>query len=128
MGDLFISRAPRIDIYVEFLYRLVLSLLKRHRSSNWPRAEAEVMSAECPQATYGCAVAEVYYKYRINGELYVGIHEKGFITNSSGRDYTDEFPIGRKIIVRLKPEGPSVSILQDEDQPKAAFAVTLHDA
>lgn len=117
-----------IDIYVEFLYRLVVSLLKRHRSSNWPRAEAEVMSSQCPQATYGCDVAEIYYKYRINGELYVGIHEKGFVSNSSRMDYADKFPTGRKIIVRVKSEDPSVSILQDEDQPKAALAVALHEA
>jgi uncharacterized protein DUF3592 len=102
-----------IDIYVEFLYRLIVSLLKRHRSNNWPRTEGEVMSSQCPQATYGCEVAQVYYKYRLKGELYVGIHERGFILNSSGKDYAHQFSPKRRIIVRVKPTDASVSVLQE---------------
>ena len=117
-----------IDIYVEFLYRLSVTLLKRHRSNNWPQADAEVMSSQCPQATYGCDVAEIYYRYQINGELFVGIHERGFVFNSSGRDYSDKFPTGRKIIVRVKPGDDSVSILQEEDQPRIALSVSEREA
>jgi len=117
-----------MDIYVEFLYRLVVSLLKSRRSINWSRAEAEVMSSQCPQATYGCDVAEIYYKYRVDEKLYVGIHQRGFVSNNSGMDYADKFPTGRKIIVRVKPGDASVSVLQEEDQPKIALAVSLHEA
>src|SRR2546422_3162328 len=105
-----------IDIYVEFLYRFVMGLLKRRGSGNWPEVKAEVMSSECPKAGYGCDVAEIYYKYRVNGELYTGIHEKGFIFHSSGENYASEFHLGREITIRVKPGEPSISIVREEDQ------------
>jgi hypothetical protein len=107
-----------VDIYVEFLYRMVAGLLKRRRSRTWPNTKAEVMSSQCPKATYGFDVAEIYYKYRVNDELYVGIHEKGFVSHTSGEDYAANYAPGREIKIRYKPEAPSVSVVLEEDQTK----------
>jgi hypothetical protein len=104
-----------IDIYVEFLYRFVVSLSKRRASANRPKVGAEVTSSQCRRAGYGCAVAEIYYKYRANVELHTGIHEKGFIFHNSGENYASDFDLGRAISIRVNPEDPSTSILHEED-------------
>jgi len=107
-----------IDIYVEFLYRFVVGLLKRRGSNNWPEEKAEVTSSDCPRAGYGCDVAE-------NGELYTGIHEKGFIFHSSGRNYASEFPPGREITIRVKPGNPSVTIMREKIRPSSRSLALL---
>jgi hypothetical protein len=50
-------------------------IIKRRGSNAWPVAKATVMSSSCPRAGYGCDVAEVYYTYRVDGELYTGANE-----------------------------------------------------
>lgn len=86
-----------VDIFVEYLFRVMLRMIKRCGSSTWPIGTATVTSSACPNATYGCDVAEVYYTYRVDSELYTGINEKPFISNSSGEDYVSHFAPERNL-------------------------------
>jgi hypothetical protein len=105
-----------VDIFVEYLFRVVGRIIKRRGSGTWPVVKATVTRSVCPNAMYGCDVAEVYYTYRVDGELYTGVNEKPFISHSSGEDYLNHFAPGTEIAVRVKPGNPSVSIVAERDQ------------
>jgi hypothetical protein len=105
-----------IDIYIEYLYRVVTRMIKRFGSSAWPIAEATVTSSSCPRAGYGCDVAEVYYTYRVDGELYTGVNEKPFIVHNSGENYVSRFAPRTELTVRVKPQDAAVSLVRDGDQ------------
>ncbi len=105
-----------VDIFVEYLFRVIARMIKRRGSGAWPVAKATVTSSTCPKAMYGCDVAEVYYTYRVDGELYTGVNEKPFISHDSGGNYVSNFAPGREFTVRVKPGYPLVSIVREVDQ------------
>lgn len=57
-----------VDIYVEYLFRVVMRAVRLVRSRDWPVMRATVLSAECPHAGYGCTVAIIYYEYILGGQ------------------------------------------------------------
>ena len=93
-----------VDIFVEYLFRVIARMIKRRGSGAWP------------VAIYGGAAAEVYYTYRVDGELYTGVNEKPFISHDSGGNYVSNFAPGREFTVRVKPGYPLVSIVREVDQ------------
>ena len=102
-----------VDIFAEYLFRVVTRFIKTRGRGSWPTAKATVTSSGCPGTAYGCPVGEVYYTYRVDGELYTGSHEKPFILHNSGENYARHFAPGTDFIVRLKPGQPSVSIVPE---------------
>jgi hypothetical protein len=105
-----------VDTFVEYLFRVTIRMLKRRGSTAWPAAKATVTSSACPKAGYGCDVAEVYYTYRIDGELYTGINEKPFVIRNSGENYVSRFAPGTEFTVRVKAKDAAVSLVRDGDQ------------
>ena len=105
-----------VDIFVEYLIRTVVRIVKRRGSSTWPVAKATVTSTACPNAVYGCDVAEVDYTYRVEGELYTGTNEKPFILHNSWEDYVRRYAQGTEFTVRVKPDNPALSIVREGDQ------------
>jgi hypothetical protein len=105
-----------IDIYIEYLYRVVTRMIRRFGSSAWPVAKGNVRSSACPGAGYGCYVAKVYYTYRVDGEHYAGVNEKPFIIRNSGENYVSRFARGTEFTVRVKPQDAAVSLVRDGDQ------------
>lgn len=59
-----------VDIFVEFVARVLIRGVQLLRSHSWPVAPATVLSTECHPATYGCTVATVYYEYVVGDEKY----------------------------------------------------------
>jgi Protein of unknown function (DUF3592) len=105
-----------VDIFIEYLFRVMARMIKQRGSGTWPVARATVTSSSCPRAGYGCDVAEVYYKYRVGGELYTGLNEKPFIIHNSGENYISHFGPGTEFTVRVQPKDPAVSLVRDGDQ------------
>jgi hypothetical protein len=105
-----------VDIFVEYLFRAMSRVIRNRGSGSWSIAKANVTSSACPNAVYGCHIAEVYYAYRVNGELYTGVNEKPFISPNSGENYVKQFAPGTEFTVRINPRDPSVSIVREGDQ------------
>jgi phage tail tube protein FII len=105
-----------VDIIVEYIYRVVARAIRMRGITHWPIAKGKVNDSACPPVVYGCDVAAVYYEYHHNGEIYTGIDEKPFLFQISGKDYLERFPRDTEIVVRLRPEDPSVSFLREGDQ------------
>lgn len=112
-----------LDIVAEYLYRLVVSFFKIRHARRWPLATAEITDSNCPPVGYGCPVAEVYYKYVVEGETYTATHEKGFLFRSSGEHYTRLLAPGKQIVIRIEPNHPSVSFVLDTDQEGVSAAI-----
>jgi len=103
------------DIIIEYLFRVTLRGVRLLRSRNWPATQAKVMSAACPQALYGCTVANIDYEYTVDGVSYAESFEKPFFTLDSGVVYAQQFVKGAEFSVRVKPGDPAISVATPQD-------------
>jgi hypothetical protein len=79
-------------------------LIRIVRSRSWPVTKVTVTASDCRSTGYGCDVAEVYYTYRVDGELYTGVYKKPFMLQNSAEYYVNNsVPVGADLVVRLKP-------------------------
>ena len=100
-----------IDIYIEYIFREIALLVRILRSHSWPVMKATVTGSR-PCSGYGCDVAEVYYKYRFDGEHYTGFYKKPFILGNAAEYYIRNYvPRGAELVVRLKPGDPAISVV-----------------
>ena len=111
-----------LDVLVEFLVRVVMRMVRIFRSRSWPTVTGEVTSSTYQKAGYGCDVAEISYKYRVDGELYTGMYEKPFISSVRGEDYVARLPEGTELVLRVKPGEPSISVMQNQRFVSPALA------
>ena len=99
-----------LDVYVEWLIRMVVNDIRMFRSRSWTVVNGVVFDAVCPQASGGCHVADIYYDYTFSGESLSGIHEEPFVIHSSGEDYVRRLPAGSNYPIRVNPRDPSKSV------------------
>jgi Protein of unknown function (DUF3592) len=100
-----------VDVYVEYLVRTILLLVKRLRTRGWQVTDARVTDSSCLRADYGCHVADAQYDYAIDGAEYSGIHEKPFIFLASGEAYARRLSSGLTIQVKYDAKEPTNSFL-----------------
>jgi hypothetical protein len=98
------------DIFVEYLFRVIVRGIKLIGSHNWSRVTGRILSAECPKAGYGCDVATIIYEYLFDGAKFGGSFEKPFILHSSGEYYASSFIKGMDFKIRVNPKSPSISV------------------
>jgi hypothetical protein len=105
----------------EALIRLLVHVLhscwnsaKIARSGGWSKVEATV-TAE-PQIVTGLFSTKVEFpfSYRIDGELYTGLHEEPTLMTQS--EYKERFAEGRTFVVRVNPKSHEISFVHDGDQ------------
>jgi hypothetical protein len=82
------------------------------RSRKWPRVEAIVTAKPTAFTRYA---VEVPYTYRVEGELYTGLHQEPSF-GGVGAAFMRRFAEGRRFIVRVNPGDPEVSVMRDGDQ------------
>jgi hypothetical protein len=68
------------------------------------------MSSSYTQHAYGGDIAEVFYKYYVDGVSYADVHKKAFILPSSAKHYAERFAAGDELAIRVKPRNSAVSI------------------
>jgi hypothetical protein len=61
------------------------------------------------------SVVEIAYSYRVQSELYTGLHGEPVIA-ASRIEYIKRFPKGRHIVVRVNPDDPELSVVREGDQ------------
>jgi uncharacterized protein DUF3592 len=104
-----------LDVYVEYLIRVVARLIMRIRSASWRTVNGTVIYSEC-RGAIGCPVARVSYKYEVKGQEYEGVTAKPFIFHSSGELYAEHFPEGQQLVVRVSPQNAARSIVLENEQ------------
>jgi hypothetical protein len=110
------------DIFVEFLVRVVMRMVRVFSSRSWPPLTGEVTASNYQEAGYGCDVAEICYKYRVDGELYTGVYVNPFISSMRGKEYVARLPVGTELVLRIKPGEPSISVMDRQGSASPALA------
>lgn len=114
-----------IDIYVEFLFRILVRSFKARGATTWPVTKAKVTTTSCRPGGFGCAVADVTYKYRSDGDLYAGTDAIPFVYTSSADSYLEEHPPGSELLVRVRPGSPGYSVVRQDDLYRQAHGYRL---
>jgi hypothetical protein len=99
-----------LDVFVEFLIRVVQRGINLLRGRHWPFTPGVVKSVECPDPIMGCHLVVVHYEYRFNGEAFTGTFKKPFIWSGSARSFMKEHNKYSSFGVRVNPRHPAVSI------------------
>ncbi len=102
-----------IDIFVEYFIRVVFRNVRSLLAIGWSKQPATVTATIIERKVYGCTVADVSYRYKIDGEPYTGVNRKPFLSNRSAQNYVDQFPFHRDVTVRVKLKSPATSLLRD---------------
>jgi hypothetical protein len=101
---------------VPYAFSAIVHWLKMSGSGQWPPATGTVTAPPTTSSGLGCPRVEIVYSYRVQGELYTGIHEEHFLATDSLTDYVERFGEGRGIVVRVKPDEPEVSLVCEDDR------------
>ncbi len=102
-----------LDIFVEYIARVVMRIAQLIRSRSWPSVTAKVTSSFYVKAGCGCDIVEIHYKYRVDGQSYTGTYKKPWF-GSWGDEYAARIPRGTELIIRIKPGNPSISVMEKE--------------
>lgn len=100
-----------LDIFLEYLGRVVMRIVQLVRSRSWPSVTAKVTSSFYVKAGFGCDIVEIDYKYRVNGQRYTGTYKKPWF-GSWGDEYAARFPRDTELVALVKPGEPSVSVME----------------
>jgi len=99
-----------LDIFIEWLIRMIAKIVRRVNSQSWPVVKATVTSAAYRNAGYGCDTTELHFDYSFDDQEYSGLHEEPFIMGAVAKDFALDYPAGAIIKVRLKPSQPDVTV------------------
>ncbi len=97
-------------ILLEYLFRMTVFAIKRHRIQTWPLTNSVVTAAAIPKSGYS-HVVEVDYLYQIDGERFAGKNKIPFFSRSNAEICVKQFMAGAELTIRVKPGKPSVSVL-----------------
>ena len=112
-----------IDIYVEWIFRVVLRFIREFGTGGWPVCQAKITGAFCPKIGYGCARAVVNYAYSVDGKRYMGTNVKPFVILNTAEIYAAQFPKGKTVSLRVKPSNPDFSVLLDSENDVKRYIV-----
>jgi|HubBroStandDraft_6_1064221.scaffolds.fasta_scaffold1556921_2 hypothetical protein len=104
-----------LDILVEYIVRVIIRFFRAWGAKSWPVVEARVIGTNYRSGGVGCAVADITYRYRLDGKRYTGSDANPFIRNSSAKDYLENYRRGTELPVRVKPGNPDVAVLLQKD-------------
>ena len=104
-----------IDIYVEYLVRVVVRLRQRWKARSWQIVTAEVSATTYRSGGIGCAVAEVGYIDKIDGQVYTGTNSVPFIFSTAARGYIERYSPKNELLIRVKPDRPESSLVREDD-------------
>ncbi|MGA2847791.1 MAG: hypothetical protein ABSE46_02260 [Terracidiphilus sp.] len=99
-----------VDIFVEWLVRMIVKIVRRINSRSWPVVETIVTASVYSKAGYGCDTTDLHFDYSFDGQEYSGLHEEPFIMADLAKDFALDYPAGANIKVRLKPSRPYVTV------------------
>jgi hypothetical protein len=104
-----------LDIYIEFFFRTIVRWFRQLRAKSWPIVMAKVTTKKCCPGGIGCALGDITYLYRVNGEPYTGLDVKPFIFTNSAERYIAEYSVGEALPLRVAKKNPEVSLVYPTD-------------
>jgi hypothetical protein len=105
-----------LDIVIEYLVRIGIRFIRACRARAWPTERAKITSTGYRPGGFGCAVADLAYKYSFAGELHTGTNANPFMWTSSAKNYSEQYSRGDEVVVRVDPKKPESSVMLEQDQ------------
>jgi hypothetical protein len=105
-----------LDYYLVFLFKLIARVIQTWGCSRWPMTTAAVEIADPDYGGTSYPTAQVIYNYVVDGATFEGRSRKPFIRYKSAKEYTGHFPNGSRVMIRVKPNQPSISTILSQDQ------------
>jgi len=96
------------DIYIVYLFRIILRLANLLRSRKWTKVTATALGSHPDLSPYPSV--SVDYEYAVNGQKLAASFEKPFLLDSSAEVYAEQFKRGMGFKIRMKPGDPLVSV------------------
>lgn len=105
-----------LDVWIEWLIRVLVRCYREVRARGWERREARVASAlPASGHTAGSQIAEIHYWYKVGDERVTDCNRKPFFSGGSMRAYLEQFSGNKTVWVRVSPADSSRSVLFDGD-------------
>jgi len=101
--------------FLAYLFKSIWTWSASFGVGKWATADAVVTGDPVRVEGFFGATVEIVYSYRVEGELYTGLHEELAFMGSDS-EYMERFTKGRTFVVRVKPGEPEVSVVRDDDQ------------
>ena len=102
-----------IDVFVEYLIRVLARFVKEIRTKSWPRVSAEVVSAESDSGVTALRLARVHFRYQVDGVVYEGSDTKPFFNLDYRDQHLRKHPPGTRMGVVVNPKDPTSSFLRN---------------
>jgi hypothetical protein len=87
-----------VDVVIGYITRAIRNAWRAGGSAEWIAVEATVTAEPTKSSGYGGTSVEFPYTYRVQGELYTGLHEEPCWFLES--EYMERFAKGRTFVVR----------------------------
>ena len=100
------------DRVIGFLIRTVANASRKLASVSWPVYSGNITSYHYKDPFWGCDYGEYRYKYSVKGSLYRGMYRDPYFV-SRAREAQNSGSIGTEIQVRVCPNDPTKSVLND---------------
>jgi len=97
--------------------------LQRRNSDQWPIVEAHVFQTVTDHNSQATWICRGVYSYSVSGDYLSGEDERTFASEGAAEKFQDQFPKGRKILIRYHPGNAELTMLREEDNP--VYATTL---
>jgi hypothetical protein len=114
-----------LDIFVEYLARQLVRLVRSWNARSWKIVKARITRSAYRAGGLGCAVADVAYTYEVNGRAYSAKNSVPFIFDMSARDYVAHYSPNTDLLTRVKPNDPNVSVVRENDMYRLNVGLQL---
>jgi hypothetical protein len=102
-----------LDVFVEYLIRVVARGIQLLRSRKWPFTLGLVTGSDLRPSGLGCCVVTLKYEYLVDSKIYNGTFKKPFIWTDSGKTFAAAHQQNSRFGIRVKPDEPAVSVHRD---------------
>jgi hypothetical protein len=96
-----------IDIVVAYLYKSLVRLFEYVESARWKKTSALIVESSVLDPDIGCPSVRIRYR-QIDAEP-VAEEEVPFFWRPDARRFSEKFPPGRQVTVRVHPEHPTIT-------------------
>jgi hypothetical protein len=101
-----------IDIYIAYVIKSILRIVRNWGSVSWEKAQAKVDSSWLDGGwVWNCRTADVAYTYEFAGTTYSAIDSKPFLLETFAEDRVKKFRPGQSVSVWINPKEPKKSVL-----------------
>jgi hypothetical protein len=100
-----------LDVLIEFLIRCIANIVRDLSSYRWNTTRPRIIGANKEGgSTAGSTMVRVQYRYKFDGETYLGTHKEPFLLGGE-QNYLRKFPVESEVSIRVNPADPFKSFL-----------------